>query len=69
MFQGQVQAIDAVAGQAHRVTEFLQAVEQVIAGLGFIFDDENVHGLLPGSGSAGLRAALAGDCGMPLPPV
>ncbi|MNN17522.1 hypothetical protein D3C81_1307130 [compost metagenome] len=44
VFQGQVQAIDAVARQVHGVSEFLQAVEQVIAGLGFVFDYEDVHG-------------------------
>ncbi|MNS06164.1 hypothetical protein D3C72_375840 [compost metagenome] len=69
VFQRKVQAIDAVAGQAYGVTELLQAVEQVITGLGFIFDDENVHGVLPGVGSARFSAAQAGYSGMPVPPV
>ncbi|MNQ95163.1 hypothetical protein D3C85_1107100 [compost metagenome] len=47
VFQGQVQAIDAVPRQVHGVSEFLQAVEQVIAGLGFVFDNEDVHANLP----------------------
>jgi len=38
-----MQAIGTVAGQADAVTEFLQTVEQVIAGLGFVFDNQNIH--------------------------
>ncbi|MNN39583.1 hypothetical protein D3C81_1536300 [compost metagenome] len=43
MFQRQVQAVGAVTGEADAVTQFLQTVEQVIAGLGFVFDNQNIH--------------------------
>ena len=42
--QGLVQTVHAIAGQAHAMPQFLQAIEQIIAGLGFVFDYKDVHG-------------------------
>jgi hypothetical protein len=45
--QSQVQADHVIARQADRVTEFLPAVEQVVASLGPVFNDKDVYGRLP----------------------
>eukprot|EP01132_Coremiostelium_polycephalum_P019197 gene19196-biopygen10481 len=47
-FQGLVQTVHAIAGKAHGVTQFLQAVKQVVARLGLVFDYEDIHGIRPG---------------------